>query len=132
MALSKDDPVSRIFLEVLEHWTSSMDEGYGVDVIYLDYRKVFDTVPHRRLLTKLKIIGITGELLEWIKDFLHNRLMRVIVNGECSRWSQVWSGIPQGSVLGPLLFLLFLSTIYRAGLQHILECSQTTQKFGLK
>jgi len=63
-------------LEVLEHWTSSMDEGYGVDVIYLDYRKAFNTVPHRRLLTKLNMIGITGELLEWIKGFLHNRLIK--------------------------------------------------------
>ena len=45
-------------LEVLEHWTSCMDEGYGVDVIYLDYRKAFDTVPHQRLLTKLRMVGI--------------------------------------------------------------------------
>ena len=50
-------------LEVLEHWTSSMDEGYGVDVIYLNYRKAFDTVPHQRLLAKLKMIGISGDLI---------------------------------------------------------------------
>ena len=56
-------------LEVLEHWTSSMDEGYGLDVIHFDYRKAFDTVPYQRLLTKLKMVGITGNLLEWIKDF---------------------------------------------------------------
>jgi len=49
-------------------------------------------------------MGITGDLLDWIRDFLHNRMMRVIVNGECSTLSHVWSGIPQGSVLGPLLF----------------------------
>ena len=88
-----------------------MDEGYGVDVIYLDYRKAFDTVPHQRLLAKLKMIDISGGLPEWIKDFLHNREMRVIVNGECSRWSQVWSGIPQGSVLGPLFFLIFVNDL---------------------
>ena len=57
-------------------------------------------------------MGITGDLLDWIRDFLHNRMMRVIVNGECSTLSHVWSGIPQGSVLGPLLFW-FSSTIYQ-------------------
>jgi len=53
---------------------SSMDAGYGVDFIHLDYKKAFDTVPHQMLVTKLKMIGITGDLLKWIKDFLHNRL----------------------------------------------------------
>jgi len=88
-----------------------MDEGYGLDVIYLDYRKAFDTVPHQRLLTRLRMVGITGNLLAWIKDFLYNRLMRVIVKGECSSWSQVWSGILQGSVLGPLFFLIFVNDL---------------------
>ena len=98
-------------LEVFEHWTSSMDEGYGVDVIYLDYKKAFDTVPHERLLTKLKLLGIRGNVLKWIANFLHNRLMRVIVNGECSDWVHVWSGIPEGSEPLPLLFLVFVNDL---------------------
>jgi len=98
-------------LEVFEHWTSSMDEGYGVDVIYLDYTKAFDTVPHERLLAKLKMLGIHGNILRQIANFLQNRMMKVIVNGECSDWACILSGILQGSVLGSLLFLIFVNDL---------------------
>ena len=71
-------------LEVFEHWTSCSDEGYGVDVVYLDYRKAFDTVPHQRLLTKLKGFGLGIGLMKSIGSFLSNRLMLVMVNGQYS------------------------------------------------
>jgi len=64
-------------LESLEAWTKAIDEGYGIDVIYLDYRKVFDTVSHPRLIEKLKVYGISGTLLQWIKKILYSRKMRV-------------------------------------------------------
>ena len=71
-------------LEVLEAWTQILDEGYGFDVIYLDYRKAFDTVPHKRLLRKLATYGIGHQVIAWITSFLSNREMRVLVRGQAS------------------------------------------------
>jgi len=85
-------------LETFEAWTRILDEGYGLDVIFLDYRKTFDTVPHRRLLEKLRLSGIAGRLLNWIKAFLEDRKIIVGVLGSFSAWVEVLSGVPQGSV----------------------------------
>jgi len=68
-------------LKVFEHWTRCLDEDYGIHVIYLDYRKAFDTVPHQRVVTKLKHMGVGDRLMKWIESFLSNRFMHGVGTG---------------------------------------------------
>ena len=98
-------------LEAMDSWTQVMEEGQPLDVVYLDFQKAFDSVPHVRLLLKIEAHGIEGEVLQWIKAFLSGRTQQVLVEGALSDRSPVTSGVPQGSVLGPLLFLLYVNDI---------------------
>jgi len=104
----------------MENWTDILHTGDAVDVLYVDFKEAFDSVPYARLLKKLDAYGIKGKLWNWIKAFITNHKQRVCVNGLPSSWSNVISGIPQGSVFGPLFFII-----------HVNDFSSNLRNFAL-
>jgi hypothetical protein len=95
-------------LAVMDRWTEALDTGDSIDCIYMDFKKEFDTVPHTRLISKLTSYGFNTEMVNWIASFLADRVQQVTINEENSKWKDVVSGIPQGSVLGPILFVVYI------------------------
>ena len=106
------------FDDVLESITNNSD----FDSIYLDYAKAFDKVDHKHLLKKLQIYGVHSRIIRWIESFLQNRQQAVVVDGHLSVLGSIVSGVPQGTVLEPILFLVFINDVDQCIMHSIIRC----------
>jgi len=117
-------------LELSEEVSHTLDTCCPVDIIYLDFQKAFDKVPHVRLAVKLQNHYTGGEIIKWIKEWLKDRKQKVVINGETSTWAKVESGVPQGSVLGTLQFNIYINDINEGIINILKKFADDTKLIG--
>ncbi|CAM5086896.1 unnamed protein product [Natator depressus] len=114
-------------LEFFEGDTKHVDKGDSLDTVYLDFQKAFDNVPHQRLLRKLSCHGVRGKILSWIETWLKDREQRVGINSKFSEWIGVTNGVPQGSVLGLILFNLLINDLEKGVNSEVAKFADDTK-----
>ena len=119
-------------LAATRDWHASLEKQQSIGCIFFDLSKAFDSLPHKLVLESLSRCGVSGPLMEWFKHYLHGRWQRVVLDGVTSERVRVLSGVPQGSILGPLLFIITVDSLLQQSfsLGHQLACTRCVMKIG--